>query len=368
MFFNIKSANDPFSSTINDLKMFEQTCYCFDYIKKIRNDKLDEEIMKHAEIASACFRQASEYYKAANDVSLSTSPLLFSYAINNLLKGTCYLTTFDEDIISGFNNHGFQVKNEEIADNILESKISIKEYGATVSLLKLFNNSLNAQKIDFDKLLRHIPGICDIYFKTTQKMSLIAVQSKNHILEYIIEGDKFNDEIQNIMQEVGIAGTIVPREQRCYCSINMKYKKNLNDRKFSNENIYYKKYLVIPEKFDEGIKDINVIFYCYLLIMAYGMLVRYNAHKWECFIDKKNSKEAILIELSVINAVMNFYYQIYYMLFKYYYEVDSYNDIDVKKVIKESTKDIMNNITNEIEEHRLQLNTHELLPWNKNYR
>lgn len=107
-------------------------------------------------------------------------------------------------------------------------------------------------------------------------------------------------------------------------------------------------------KFDEGIKDINVVFYCYLLIMAYGMLVRYNAHKWECFIDRKKSKESMLIELSVTNSVINFYYQIHYMLFKYYYEEDSYNDVDVKNVIRESTKDIMNNITKEIEHHNLQ--------------
>lgn len=61
--------------------------------------------------------------------------------------------------------------------------------------------------------------------------------------------------------------------------------------------------------------------------MSYEMLVRYNAHKWENFIDKKISKEATLIELSVNNAVVNFYYQIHYILFNYYYEEDSYNEI-----------------------------------------
>lgn len=368
MFFNTRLAKEPFNSTINDLKMFEQTQYCFDFIKKGNSDRLDEEIMAHAEIASACFRQASEYYKAANDVSLSTSPLLFSYAINNLLKGACYLITFNEEIINGFGKHGFEVKNEEITDNILKSKITIKEYGAMVSLLKLFNNSLNSQKIEFDKLLRHIPGISDIYFKTTDIMPLLAEKNKNDISEYIIEGDKLNEEIQDIMQEVGIIGNVIPREQRCICCINMKCKERIKQGIYSEENMYYQKYFIIPEKFDEGIKDINIAFYCYLLIMAYGMLVRYNAHKWEYFIDRKNSKEATLIEISVANAVMNFYYQIHYILFQYYYELDSYNDIDVKKVIKESTKDIMNNITNEIEHHKLQLNTQELLPWDKNYR
>ena len=112
--YNSKLSKDPFKSTINDLKMFEQTQYCFEYIKQESNSKSDEEIMVHAEIASACFRQASEYYKAAISVSLCTSPLLFSYALNNILKGTCYLKTFDNEIISGFSSHGFSVKNEDI--------------------------------------------------------------------------------------------------------------------------------------------------------------------------------------------------------------------------------------------------------------
>ena len=368
MIYNSKLSKNPFESTVNDLKMFEQTQYCFEHIKQTNSNKSDEEIIVHADIASACFRHANEYYKAATLVGLSTSPLLFSYAINNILKGTCYLLTFDENILSGFNNHGFQVKSKEITENILESKINIKEHGAIVSLLKIFGNSINAQKIYFNKILRHIPGISDIYFKTTGSMPLLALQNRNNVSEYIIEGDTLDEEIQKIMKDVGIVRNIISREQRCYCSINMKCKTNIEKGIYSKDNMYYQRYLVIPEKFKEGIKDINIAFYCYLLIMAYGMLVRYNAHKWECFIDRKKSKEATLIELSVTNSVMNFYYQIHYMLFKYYYEEDSYNDVDVKKVIRESTKDIMNNITKEIEHHNLQYNTHDLLPWAKNYR
>ena len=56
-------------------------------------------------------------------------------------------------------------------------------------------------------------------------------------------------------------------------------------------------YMIIPDAFNEGIKDINVAFYCYLLIMSYGMLVRYNAHIWQKYIDKKNSKNARLANI-----------------------------------------------------------------------
>lgn len=40
--------------------------------------------------------------------------------------------------------------------------------------------------------------------------------------------------------------------------------------------------------------------------MSYGMFVRYNAHVWEKFIDKKNSNEGTLIELSINNSVNTF--------------------------------------------------------------
>lgn len=199
-------------------------------------------------------------------------------------------------------------------------------------------------------------------------MPLVASKNKNNALEYEIDGDELTDEMQYIMKEVGIHGNIIPKEKRFICYINMKCKSSIEKGTYLKDNLYYQNYLVFPDKFDEGIKDINVVFYCYLLIMAYGMLVRYNAHKWEEFIDRKNSREAILVELSISNAVIVFYNQIHYMLFKFYYELDSYCDMDVKKVIRESTKDIMNNITKEIENHSLRLNTKELLPWDKNYK
>lgn len=365
---NYKTNTNPLEATINDLKMFEQTQYCYEYIKENNSNKTDEEIQRHAQIASACFRQASEYYKAAYNVSIYTSPLLFSYALNNILKGTCFLKSFDSNIIEGFSQHGFEINNEDIDENILSSKIKIKEYGAVASLLNLFNNTIPTQKIEINKLLRHIPEISDIYFKTTGVTSFIAEKNKNNGSEYIISGDILAEDINNIMNQIGMSGNINQRDKNCSCYFNMVGKRNLEDGTYSQENIFYKRYLNVPEIFNEEIKDINIAFYCYLLIMSYGMLVRYNAHKWEKFIDRKQSKEATLIELSISNSVINFFYQMHYLLFECYYENDTYNDLDVKKVINDETKTIMNNITKEIKSHNLQFNDHEILPWHENYR
>lgn len=366
--YNLRFSKNPFESTINDLKMFEQTQFCYEYIEKRNNNKTKDELLLHAKISSACFRQANEYYKAANNVSLSTSPLLYSYALNNILKGIGYLMTFDASIINGFNKHGFEVEKKDIVENLLESKISLKKFGAVASLLKIFENSIDPQKIEFNKLLRHIPGITDTYFNTIGVIPLVALQSKNNTSEYFINGDKMNEELLKIMEHVGIVGTLDSKDKKYYCCMNLKAKTNIESGIYSKNNLYYKRYLVIPEVFDEEIKDINIAFYCYLLISAYGMLVRYNAHKWEEFIDRNNSKDAILIELSVKNSVVNFYNQIHYKLFDYYYEEDSYNDVDVRRVISNSTTDIMNNITKEIKRHNIQFNTHEPLPWKENYK
>lgn len=361
-------SKNPIDSTLNDLKVFEQRQYCFDYIKENSQGKTDDEISQHAIISSACFRQASEYLTASNNVSLSTKPLLLSYALNNLLKGVCYLKSFDNDILIGFTDHGFKVQDKNIKKSILNSKINIKQHGAVISLLKLFGNELNSQEIDFNKLLRHIPGIEDIYFKTTNIISLVSIQNKNDNSQYLIVGDKLNDEIKEIMKEFGLICNIDTRSNSCICYTNMKCKQKIKDGTYDEGNLFYQDYLILPEKFEEGIKDINIVFYCYLLIMSYGMLVRYNAHMWEEFIDKKTSKESTLIELSIENATYNFYAQLHYLIYGYYYKVDEYNDLRVKRVINDSTTTIMNNITKEIEHHNLQYNSHELLPWSKNYR
>jgi hypothetical protein len=365
---NIKMSKNPLDSIFNDLKLFEQYKYSYNYIKKNNPDISDDEIIEHAEISSACFRQEREYYNAATNVSLCTSPLLYSYALNNLLKGSCYLKTFDEQILLGFRKHGFGVKTENITSNILETKINIYEDGAVYSLLKIYGQSLLKQEINFNKILRHIPGIEDVYFKSLNSISLVALQNKNDSSEFYFIGDKKDDKISKIFDEIGLVGNTVPREEKIICYININGQQKIKNNTYKKENIYFKDYLILPEYFDEGIKDINLIFYCYLLIMSYGMLVRYNAHYWEKFIDKKFSNEAILIELSVIKAVENFYFQIHYMLFGYYYDNNAYSDFDVKKVIDDSTVRIMNNITKEIKSRNLQYNSHDELPWRENYR
>ncbi len=161
--------------------------YYYEYIRK-KYDEIEEAKIKiHAEIASACFRQASEYYKIASMASISTSSLLYSYALNNLLKGgVCYLISFDDEILDGFKAHGFKVDNAFLTDDAMNSKVTVmKQKVAVHSLLKLYNNELRKQEIPLYKVFRHIPGIETFYYHSLGSISLLATR-KNKGENYLI--------------------------------------------------------------------------------------------------------------------------------------------------------------------------------------
>lgn len=372
MHYKYKMVKNPIQSTFNDLKLFEQTNYCYDYLKNKFAYKSEEELLEHSEIASSCFRQASEYYSAAITLSISTSPLLYSYSLNNLLKGVCYLISFDEKILKGFKAHGFKVDSSFlISDDIINSKVTImKQEGAVHSLLRLFNDYLEKQEIPVYKILRHIPDLDDIYFRTIKSVSFIAKDREDGENEFYIFGNQIDDESRKIFKKFHLIGNISPNYDECTLYTTIASQELFNKKVIKKENVYYKSYLNIPDMFEEGLMDINISFYCYLLIMSYGMMVRYNANIWEKYIDKKSSTFSTLVELSIPNAIINFYYQMHFLLFDFYYEDESYNINDIKKIMKESTADIMNNITNKIVRDNRQygITSSINLPWRENIR
>ena len=58
----------------------------------------------------------------------------------------------------------------------------------------------------------------------------------------------------------------------------------------------------------------------------------------------------------------------HFLLFDFYYLDESYSTSDVNRIIKDSTVDIMNNITNKISRDSIQYGRDVYLPWNKNIR
>ena len=370
MYYKKKKVKDPIQSTFNDLKLFEQNSYCYKYLKNNNSNIDDSILLEHADIASSSFRQASEYYKSASMSPISTSPLLYSYAMNNLLKGVCYLISFDSDILDGFRGHGFKLENKNLKTDILNSKVTLmKHKGVVHSILKLYGNSLECgQDIYLYKLLRHIPNIDKFYYESVGSISLIATETSDEDGEFIINGSNMDAETNNIFKGCSIVGNILSREKICSCYLTMKTQDYLNDNVFNRNDMFYKNYLNIPEEFNEGLKCINISFYCYLLMMSYGMIVRYNPNIWEKYIDKKDSKYSTLIELSISNAVLNFYFQMHNLLLNFYYYDNNYNELDIKQIIDNSTSSIMNNITKKIKDDNFRGNQYAYLPWKENVR
>lgn len=365
---NNKISNNPLKDILADLQLFQQTNYCYNYIKNKYPNGEEAKILYSSKVASACFRQANEFIISAQNANLSTNPLLYSYALNNFVKGMAYLLYLDEEMLKYFKDHGFYISDDNIKKNILETNITLKQCGVPTFILRLYNNIiLKKQEISFELLLSQIPEISSIFNKTILKMSNVAKKVPNTKGEFEMYCRDFKqiEQKKEISEEYGIHGTYDNRAHILHIGFNMKGKEKIEHDDTIKNNLFYNDYLILPNKFENGIYSLNLMFYCYLLIMSYGMLVRYNAHKWENFIDPKISKESTLIAMSVDVCVTDFLTLLHQKLLGYTYIESKYNDYNVKKVIQDSTHQIMNNIASEITHYNLQYGKHYPLPWPK---
>lgn len=360
--YTSKNSSNPLDDMIKELSLFKQTKYCYDYIKKQVPGVEENEIIRQSEISSAAFRQAFEFYEAAESTYISTSPLLYSYCINNLAKGLIYLC--NPSLGKYFKKHGFQVLDDKIKNNILESLVTVEKSGPPTAILKLLGNHVvEKQDISFKDIIEHIPEISDIYFITTNNSSSTAYWNGQGYYEMKMENwEKEQGNKKEEFEYFHLVGTYSGRTKTHYFNITMAGIEVIRNTNSFN-NFYYKDNIILPIKLEEGIYSINIIFYSYLLIMSYGMIVRYNADKWENFIDPKVSNEAILINESLIQSVYIFISHVHKILFGYTYEIPKYSDQNVKEVINKSTEDIMKNINNQIKSEARRSGKKACFPW-----
>lgn len=366
-----KTSKNPMQDMLENLQLFQQTGYCERYIKQ-NNSQIDQDkINENADIASASFRQANEFIISAENASIATNPLLYSYALNNFLKGLAYLKyNNDESLLNQFEKHGFSI--DVVNKTLLNTSIEIKKNGAVVFITRIFNCEIPPQSIKFDCLLSQIPELSRTYFKTTGNISNTAQKKYNSDNEYIIMSENYS-KLRNgeeILDYMGLDGNYIQDiniGNHFLLGFTVGGKDTIQKEKLE-KNLFYKDYLILPNKFEDGLKCMNLMFYCYLTIMGYGMLVRYNAHKWEKFIDYKISSEATLIEQSIKICVEEFLSILHNELFGFIYKDIEYTDKRVKKIIDESTINIMNNITKTIERRNLIYGNNDPLPWRKDLR
>ena len=347
----IKYSNKPFEDTLNELKLFRQMMYCKEYINARYRTLSEEEINSKAKVASACFRQAFQFYDSASYAMLSTAPLLFSYCVNNLIRGFAFLNCTDDNIFKNLQKHGFSVKKENLKENILNSTIEIKNKGVVNGIqLILGDKNIKSQTISFESLLSHIPEISNIFRITSNKPSKVAKRFNDQENSYeiqLVEHDRDIKDLKKVCDYIGIIGSFCGKNSKLYCGINFVGAEVIKQGNME-KNLFYKDYIILPQELEDGIYSLNILFYTYLLIMSYGMIVRYNADKWEDYIDPKISNEVQLISESVEKSIQIIFIEIHRLLYGYLYKENYYNDNDVEKVIDHSTERIMNNIKEKI--------------------
>lgn len=334
-----KISDNVIIDTLNDLRLFTQTNYCKKYLKNNFKGISNEQLELHAEISSACFRQSFEYYDTANNSPITTSPLLYSYCLNNMAKGLTYLQTLDENILKNFKRHGFNISDSNVKNNLLDTMITVNKIGATKALLEITNSSIIENiDISFNDLIKRIPFLNDIYEKSVSDKSYVMKKTNDY--EYILNGKlDENNEIAMLFKKINFQCGYNPYDNISMIWVPMSGQDFIKENK---SNLMYLDYLIIPFVVNEDIKPINQLFITYLVIMGYGMLVRYNAHKWEKFIDSKLSEESVLISMSITVCMNIFFNIVHSLLFNYIYIEEKYDDEKVKKLLHENeTVDII---------------------------
>lgn len=350
-------SENPLFDMFKELSLFEQTNYCINYIKDNIIGIDDIKAIEQGEIASACFRQAKEYYEAGQKVSLSTRPLLYSYSMNNYTKGMAYLTTTDEDVLKGFKRHGFDYRYNS---KFLETDIIKKSNGAVSSLEKMVQDKEidNNKNIRLYSLLSLIPNMSSIFNETTMYISNIGFPYEFPYEYKVITRDKSFDTNELNLQGklLGFTGTIVSQNKyRVGCllvGLTIATQKNINNLKglpyISDKHIF------LPIIIDNDAVLVQPMVASYLIIMFYGMLVRYHAEKWDKIIDAKISDNYSLVKISVEECYNEFIVNLYRYIFKQRIIKKEYSDDSVKKYIENNKREILDMLEKEKENKKRQ--------------
>lgn len=342
-------STNPLLEMHKELSLFEQTNYCVRYIKNTISNISDSKAIEQGEIAGACFRQASEYYEAGKKVSLSTRPLLLSYSMNNYVKGMAYLTTTNDDILKGFNSHGFAY---EYKTSFLESSITKREKGVVSSLEKMVQDTEIKKEsiVPLYSLLSLIPGLRKIFNETTEYISHISLPlNKNNTFKLT------TNEKPHLIEEFGfgLMGFVSTKVRKhpywgdegytgFFNITGSEYIRNLKGLNiFSNKKIFF------PILIDGTSIFVQPMVASYLIIMFYGMLVRYNPEKWDKVIDAKISNNYSLIKASMEECYNEFIVSLYRYIFNQRIVKKEYNNNDFRKYINENKSEIFDIIEKE---------------------
>ena len=293
------NSNNIFNELWELLGMFESKSYVCEKVTHNFKDIAVEELNIRIDIITSSVRQAREYFKASEKVSILTSPLLVNYGMINLAKALYYLKQPDMSK-NYFSKHGADVCQSNYY-SIVDVKLRIKEFGSLISLGKCYNEKKLQKEICLKTLLAQIPEISQLYEETYNTYSKVLYSqpikygyklfsskcNQTSILEYLTKNS------EDIFSR-GIIFSPINKEHGYILSLTQTMAGDLTDNiiKTNKDKTY-----VNIEKKDFRYNQITI---SYLTILAYSMLVRYYPNNWEKFIDKNFSKEYQIISKSVL--------------------------------------------------------------------
>lgn len=306
-------------------------------------------------------RQAREFYDSAEQVTLLTSPLLLSYGMLNLSKALVYyLSDKDTNFNNYFKQHGLTVPYNNDRQSLANEYVKFVGYGTYSHLASIYKeNQYKNIKISLKEILSQIPDLREMFILTyDENPRVIPIQK----IEYGYSTGNLGGNFQRVWDDIKTMSEIYSNSGYRFEAGNSNIailKTSAATRKLEESDLIVNsisgiKYFRTIPKVDENLILLKEASLYYLLIFGYGMLARYHATKWGKYIDPNFSKEAELINKSIVIAKHRFLHLVVNLLYN--------KDIQFKFSIEQINKskremadyvydDVMERLTKELRRH-----------------
>lgn len=286
----------------------------------------ESDLEKKANQISMCINQASEYFLAANQVSINTSPLLYFYGMLSLAKALI-VANKQEVFLENINYHGLHSRpiNEELKaykqnsnDWSMENEFAITNDGVFKHLTETLDDFSfpNRSIITFKKVFSICPEISAMYTKYYGKPPnvLPLYEHEETLSPYSIslfprelDEKKIYESMPELEMDFELSDEILHQQARKFISREMT---GFPDYMSIYEAIVGGKYIVggVQYQYNENNKKIslNQASTDYIGMFILSNCVRYKPDFWGSIIEGNNSGVLGLIEL-YINVIKRRY-------------------------------------------------------------
>lgn len=287
---------NPLKELWLQLRLFESEYYSKQFLKEKYHQITDDELNKLSIIFTSNIKQAYEYYSAASNVSILTSPLLYYYGMMCLTNVLWASLNKTEEI---FGSHGLRSKSEGLDHFLSNEYITVFKKGSFSALHACFTGFPIKEKTKFyiKDVLSVIPELKNLFEKIyNDKPRLVQIENTEnltfdyfnclHFQEILNDSKRFLKQQYNVQFVINLDDEIVGIDTP-YILKHFEYpfQKNMNDEL----------YFTLPIKVGNALYGIPETSAHFIVMNCLGMLVRYEPVKWLQIVSGKSSAEINLI-------------------------------------------------------------------------